>query len=103
MTLGESIRLVAPIYNLVLVAIVIVMFIILFKNAKKSYFVKPWKFLFYIILLFVFEEIMTVLIHLNVIDYPRIIHAGIEMLMVSFFIYALLSQTEYIDKVKKKR
>lgn len=95
--LGICLGSVAPYYNLVLVAIVITLFVYLFKTKSKIYF-QPWKFIFYAILIFVFEEILTVINDLQLITLSKLIAPLLEMIMISFFIYALLLQRDYLKK-----
>ncbi len=91
----------APYYNLALVITVIILFIYMFiLPNKKRIYDKPWKFIFLAILIFVVEELMTVLKSLGIISFPHIIFAFFEMAMISLFIYMVLLQKEYIDNEK---
>jgi hypothetical protein len=95
-TLAYSLGEVAPIYNLALVAIVIIMFVYLFTLKNKSVFLLPWKLIFVSILIYVVEELLTILNKHAVISTPRILNAFFELLIISIFIYALLAQKEYL-------
>ncbi len=95
--------LVAPYYNLALVVIVILLFVRLFKTNNKNSYIKPWKLLFFAILVFVMEEIFTVLKNAAVIEIPRITNAFFEMMIISLFIYMLLLQKEYVKKPVKRK
>ena len=60
-TLAYCLGMVAPYYNLALVVIVIILFLRLFKTPNKKTYLKPWKFLFAAVLVYVGEEIITVM------------------------------------------
>src|SRR3989338_1307507 len=94
---------VAPYYNLVLVAILIILFLALFRLNGKNFFIKPWKFLFYAILIFVFEEILTVFESLGFFSVPPVIFPLLEMGIIVLFIYMLLIQKEYLHKGKRRK
>lgn len=96
----QCLGLVAPFYNLTLVVIVIILFIKLFRTPNKRIYIKPWKMLFYAVLVYVVEEVLTALSHLNIIIFPRIFNAIFEMVIVTLFIYMLLLQKESIRKLK---
>jgi len=89
---------VAPIYNLVLVVVVIILFVHLFNTPRKKTYIKPWKFLFVAVLIFVVEEIITVLDQAAVIAVPKIVFPLLEMVIITAFIYMLLLQREYVKK-----
>jgi fumarate reductase subunit D len=64
MTFAECLGVIAPFYNLVLVIIVIALFLRLFKIhyniKKKKVFTKPWRLIFFAVLVFIVEEGFTV-------------------------------------------
>ena len=97
-TLAECLGSVAPCYNLVLVVIVIILFIQLFKLQKKGVYIFPWKLLFYGILIFVAETVLTILEGLGIISINNLIAPLMEMTIISLFIYMLLLQREYVQK-----
>ena len=97
-TLAYCLGRIAPYYNLVLVVIVIFLFLKLFKTPNKKIYIKPWKFLFVVILVYVAEEIITVLSMANLISVPKITFPLLEMLIITLFIYVLLLQREHIKK-----
>ena len=93
---------VLPYLNMVLVILVIGFFIRMFmRESHGKIFVLPWKLLFTAVLLFVLEEVLTILLHAGVIT---CIHGGnyliyngfLEMAMVTLFIYMLLIQREHV-------
>ena len=89
---------VAPYYNLILVAIVIALFIKLFRTPSKKIYIPPWKYLFAAIIVFVIEEIITVLEALSLIVVNPIIFPIFETLIITLFIYMLLLQREHVRK-----
>ena len=100
MTFTECLGLVAPYYNLVGVAIVIVLFIKLFMQHKKGIYTLPWYFLFIAIIIYVIEETMTVMASAGSIKIPNLLFPIFEMLMISLFIYMLLLQKEYVKTIR---
>lgn len=96
--LGTCVGTVAPMYNLALVTVAIILFIVLFRSKKKN--LTPWKFFFAAIMIYVVEEVITVLNKIDLISTPRILNSYFEMAIVTIFIYVLLKQKEVI---KKKR
>ncbi|MBI2128674.1 hypothetical protein HYU07_00395 [Candidatus Woesearchaeota archaeon] len=101
MGIYESIALVAPLYNLAFVTILLVLFYNLFRIPNKLIFQKPWQLLFIVVLIFVVEEIMTVLRSLGVFSFPSFIFPIFEMVMIALFIYMVLLQKEYVKGLKK--
>ncbi len=89
---------IAPYYNLVLVVIVVFLFIKLFKTPKKKTYIKPWKFLFIAVLVYVIEEILTVLHMAEIIVVPKIGFPLLETIIITLFIYVLLLQKENTEK-----
>ncbi len=96
---GIALGMVAPYYNLALVVAVIWLFLTLFKTeAKAKVFLFPWKLLFFAVVVFVIEEVLTILRSAGVIDIPTHINAFFELVIISVFIYVLLLQQEYVKK-----
>ena len=56
--IGKSLGIALPYYNLVLVAIVILLFIKLLR-IKTQLYKRPWKLLFAAIMVFILEEILS--------------------------------------------
>ncbi|MBI2139847.1 hypothetical protein HYU14_02905 [Candidatus Woesearchaeota archaeon] len=96
--LGYCLGRVAPFYNLVLVAIVIVLFLKLFTLKNKHIFLKPWRVLFFGVMVYVAEEIITVLEGANLIAVSKLLFPLLEMIIISLFIYMLLLQKEHVKK-----
>lgn len=101
---------VAPLYNLALVIVVIIMFITLFRTQSKTRYTKPWALIFAGILIFVLEEVFTVLRHSQIFILPTYFNGIFEIIIISLFIYAMLLQREYISfnysilkKIKKNK
>lgn len=97
-TLAYCLGRVAPYYNLVLVVIVILLFLKLFKTPNKKTYIKPWKFLFAAVLVYVGEEVITVFDMAGLISAPKILFPLLEMIIITLFIYVLLLQRENIKK-----
>ena len=94
--LTESLGLVAPYYNLVLVTIVVILFIVFLRRQDLTISKKPWKLLFAAILIYILEEILTVTGISDIGNMYKILHPLLEMGMIGLFIYMLLSQREYL-------
>jgi len=97
-TLAYCIGRVAPLYNLVLVILVIFLFLKLFKTKDKKKNLTPWKYLFAAVLVYVGEEIVTVMDMAGLISAPKLIFPLFEMVIITLFIYVLLSQRENLKK-----
>ena len=88
--------------NLILVIIVIFLFIKMFlRKSHKKIYLKPWVLLFIGVLIFVLEEILTVLRHSGIIKFINesnyLIYNGFfEMAIITSFIYMLLLQKEHV-------
>jgi len=96
---GIALGMIAPYYNLGLVVVAAWLFMFLFKiEAKKKVFLFPWKLLFFALIVFIVEEVITILRSANIIDIPIHINAFFELVIISTFIYSLLLQKEYIKK-----
>ncbi len=96
--LGYCFGMVAPYYNLALVIIVILLFLKLFKTPNKKTYIDPWKFLFAALLVYVMEEIITVLHMANLITVSKLIFPVLETVIITLFIYVLLLQKENVKK-----
>jgi hypothetical protein len=93
-TFAYCLGIVAPYYNLALVVAAVLLFIHLFRTPYKKTFIKPWKLVFAALLVFVVEEIVTVLTMANVIPRYNLLFPLLEMIIITLFIYALLLQKE---------
>lgn len=100
MSLGLEVARVAPLYNLAMVAIVVALFIKLFRThvKNKAVFMLPWKLIFFAVLVFIVEEIITVLRQIGLIRITAHINGFFELAIIILFIYALLVQKEFVKK-----
>lgn len=98
-----ALGLVAPYYNLLLVVILFYLFLKLFatpaKNRKKV-FQKPWTLIFVALIIFIIEELLTVLRTAGLLNIPAHINGFFELGIIILFIYALLLQKDWIKKKK---
>ena len=90
----------APYYNLVFALIALYMFLKLLKTktTSKKVFLLPWKLILVALLVFMVEEIITVLRALGYISIPVHINGFFELVIISLFIYTLLIQKQYLKK-----
>jgi len=94
-----ALGMVAPYYNLVLTLIAFYLFIKLFrtKPKTKTYFA-PWGCILLAMLVFVLEEILTILRAQGIINIPIHINGFFELAIIILFIYTLLIQRQYVKK-----
>ncbi|HDD70807.1 MAG TPA: hypothetical protein ENF94_01455 [Candidatus Woesearchaeota archaeon] len=92
-----ALGMIAPFYNLAFVLITVYLFVKLFRTPKAGYvFLTPWKMIFAALLVFVAEEVLTILRVFNIVNIPIHINGFFELFMIISFIYALLSLKEHI-------
>ena len=96
--IGNCLRVVAPLYNLVLVVLVVMLFIKLLSLKNKGVYIIPWRLLFFALCVYIIEEILAVMDIMNVVDIPDLVFPLLETIMVSAFIYLILLQREYLKK-----
>lgn len=84
----------APVYNLALVIVVVYLFIKLLRMQKEHANLVPWKILFAAVMIFIAEELLTVLRSAGIIDIPRHVNGFFELIIISLFIYTLLLQKQ---------
>lgn len=97
-SLDTCLGLVAPLYNLILVLIIIPIFLQLILKDNKKKWIKPWKVLSLAFLIYILEEVLTVLNSIGFISTPRVLTSFFELIIISLFIYMLLLQKELIKK-----
>jgi hypothetical protein len=96
---GVALGMIAPYYNLAMVLVVVLLFTKLFKTEQKAkIYLFPWIMIFFALLVYILEEGITILRALGLVDIPVHINGFFELVIVSAFIYALLSQKQYVKK-----
>jgi hypothetical protein len=95
MSLAEALATAAPFYNLAMVVIVLLLFSKLFKHHPKNAFLKPWKYVFAAVLIFILEEVITILRAAGLLDITLYINGFFELAIISLFIYTLLLVKEH--------
>jgi hypothetical protein len=97
-----ALGLIAPYYNLVLVVVLFVLFLKLFSTPAKGKHVYqyPWTLIFVALVIFIIEEILTVLRTAGLLNIPAHINGFFELGIIILFIYALLLQKDWIKKRK---
>ena len=100
--IGTSLAEIGPIYNLGFVIIAIFLFIKLFSTPVKDrrVYLMPWKLLFFALLVFIVEEVLTVLRQMEVINIPKHINGFFELIVICTFLYTLLLQKEHMKFTK---
>jgi len=100
----SALGLIAPYYNLVLVVILFFLFLKLFATPKKNHrvFLTPWVLVFVALIIFVIEELLTILRTAGLLNIPAHINGFFELGMICIFIYTLLSQKDWMKKHSKK-
>ena len=102
MSLGASLAQAAPLYNLGMVIIALGLFYQLFtlKVRDRNVYLLPWKLVFAALLIFIVEELLTVLRGFDFITIPIHINGFFEVLIIGTFIYALLLQKEHVKSLR---
>jgi len=95
----EALGQVAPYYNLGFVVIVICLFVWLFKIQNKRVYLLPWYCIFAALGVFIVEEVITILRAVGLLSIPVHINGFFELIMITLFIYAVLSQKEHVKEV----
>ncbi|MBW2972979.1 hypothetical protein KY346_01150 [Candidatus Woesearchaeota archaeon] len=98
----SALGLIAPYYNLVLVVVLFYMFLKLFATPvkNKKAFQKPWTLIFVALLIFIVEEVLTVLRTAGLLNIPAHINGFFELGMIILFIYTLFLQKDMIKRKK---
>ena len=96
----DAITIAAPYYNLAFVLIVLFLFGKLFatKIRNKKVFLRPWRFLFAAVLVFIVEEFITVLRAAGIVTVTKHINGFFELIIIALFIYMLLVQKEHVER-----
>jgi len=100
--IAEALGIVAPMYNLVLVTVVVIMLIKLFTLPNTDIYLPPWELLFIALLFYIVEEALTVYAIVKNTVIPPLVAPILEMIVISIFIYMLLLQKNYIKTLVKK-
>ncbi len=99
--LALALGLVAPYFNLALVIVVVALFIQLFRTKVTEKYVNllPWKYVFAAFIVYILEELLTVLRSAGIVNVVEHVNGYFELIMISLFIYALLLNKEQISKL----
>jgi len=101
----SALGLIAPYYNLVLVIILLYLFLKLFSTPakNKNVFQKPWTLIFVALIIYIVEEVLTILRTEGLLNIPIHINGFFELGIIIIFIYTLLIQKEKISEKKNSR
>lgn len=99
--LAECLGSVAMLYNLALVLIAVVLYINLLRLPNpKNIFLKPWKYIFVSICIYIVEQTLAILqdkgMQILNITFPIF-----EFFIIILFIYALLTLREHVKVMKE--
>jgi hypothetical protein len=102
-TTASCIPSIAPVYNIALSLIVFYLLtkLILLRRKNKNVFIKPWKYLFAAVSIFVLEEAITIFKVFGYISdaiIPRWFNAVFELIIVALFVYMLIEQINHVGK-----
>ena len=97
-----ALGLIAPYYNLILVVVLFFLFLKLFSTPAKgkNVFQYPWTLIFVALVVFIIEELLTVLRTAGMLNIPAHVNGFFELGIIILFIYALLLQKDWIKKKK---
>lgn len=100
--LAECIGIGAQYYNLALVIVVLILYISLLitPNIKRA-FLKPWKYIFISLCIYIGEQILSLVNTAGVMAVHPIIFPVFEFFIITIFIYALLTMKEHLKGKKK--
>lgn len=97
--LAGAFGMIAPYYNLALTAIAFYLFMKFFKTKPKTkVFFLPWIYILLAMIIFILEEVTTVLRVEGMINIPVHINGFFELAIIILFIYTLLLQKQYMKK-----
>ena len=96
MSITEALAIAAPFYNLAMVIIVILLFSKLFNHHPKNAFLKPWYFMFAAVMVFILEEVITILRAAGIVNITLYINVFFDLVIFSLFIYTLLLVKEQV-------
>ncbi len=97
--LTGALGMIAPYYNLALTVIAFYLFMKFFKTKPKTkIFFLPWIYMLLAMIVFILEEITTVLRVEGLINIPVHINGFFELVIIILFIYTLLLQKQYMKK-----
>jgi len=100
-TTGNCLGFVGVYYNIVIALVLAVAFMWLFKRAKGTkLYLKPWKLLFFAGITYLIEEIFVLLRTHQILDTPIYLDGFFGVIVVTFFLYMLLTQREYVETLK---
>ncbi|MBW3019733.1 hypothetical protein KY334_00390 [Candidatus Woesearchaeota archaeon] len=102
----DALSKIAPIYNIMLSFVVFYMLYILIlgKTRKTKSYLKPWKYFYVAITLFIIEEIITLLKFFKILSdatIPRTFNASIELIIIILFVFMLKLEIMHIEDEQK--
>lgn len=102
-TIANCIGIVTVYYNLLIAIAMAATFIWMFYIVdEKKIYIRPWKYLFWAGVAFLLEEIFVFLRMHNILMTPIYLDGFLGVVVVTFFIYMLLLQKEYVRGLKTK-
>ena len=100
--IANCLGIVAVYYNILIALVMAATFLWLFYiTDERKIYIRPWKYLFLAGLTFFIEEIFIFLRIHNILDTPIYLDGFFGIVIVTFFIYMLLLQKEYVKGLKK--
>jgi hypothetical protein len=98
---AECIGIGAQYYNLALVAIVILLYVTLLRMPHRKIFMKPWKYIFASICIYIVEQIASILNTIGTVSVHPLVFPVLEFFIITIFIYTLLTLREHIKQGRK--
>jgi hypothetical protein len=98
---AECLGIGAQYYNLALIVIVLVLYILLLAtpNLKRA-FLKPWKYIFASLCIYVVEQIISIINTTGIMTVHPLVFPMLEFFIITIFIYALLTMKEHLKGKK---
>ncbi|MBW2992905.1 hypothetical protein KY345_06865 [Candidatus Woesearchaeota archaeon] len=93
---AECIGIGAQYYNLAFAVIVIFLYIGLLRLPPGKVFMKPWKYIFLSLCIYIVEQIISILNTIGWITAHPLVFPIFEFIIITIFIYTLLTLREHI-------
>jgi hypothetical protein len=100
MATAECIGIAAQYYNLALVVLVLILYLSLLKLPAGKVFILPWKYIFLSLLVYVIEQVLSILNTTGVMPVDPLVFPMLEFVIITIFIYTLLTLREHIKGMK---
>jgi len=88
-----------PLVNLVIALVIIFLFTRFFYLPHRLHHVRPWKIIFIALLIWLIEEVLTIMDSFGVFHMNLLIGRGIELVIIILVLHAVFLQKRYIEEI----